>query len=78
MRFIVICRIINAEVRVISRAEGEGDNSYLNIDNFAYHNKHIYIYNIAFLNSERWSWYNSMLTRKISRHSSVKVLCAIL
>ena len=53
MRFIVICRIINAEVRVISRAEGEGDNSYLNIDNFAYHNKHIYIYNIAFLNSER-------------------------
>ena len=24
----VICRIINVEVRVISRAEGEADNSY--------------------------------------------------
>ena len=33
----VICRIINVEVRVISRAEGEADNSYRDIDNFAYH-----------------------------------------
>ena len=32
----VICRIINVEVRVISRAEGEADNSYRDIDNFAY------------------------------------------
>ena len=34
---LVICRIINVEVRVISRAEGEADNSYRDIDNFAYH-----------------------------------------
>ena len=33
----VICRIINVEVRVISRAEGEADNSFRDIDNFAYH-----------------------------------------
>ena len=32
----VICGIINVEVRVISRAEGEADNSYRDIDNFAY------------------------------------------
>ena len=31
----MICRIINVEVRVISRAEGEADNSYRDIDNFA-------------------------------------------
>ena len=35
----VICRIINVEVRVISRAEGEADNSFRDIDNFAYHQK---------------------------------------
>ena len=28
----VICRIINVEVRVISRAEGEANNSYWDID----------------------------------------------
>ena len=33
----VICRIINVEMRVISRAEGEANNSYWDIDNFAYH-----------------------------------------
>ena len=33
----VICKIINVSVRVISRAEGEADNSYLDIDNSAYH-----------------------------------------
>ena len=33
----MICRIINVEVRVISRAEGEADNSYRDIDNLAYH-----------------------------------------
>ena len=32
----MICGIINAEVRVTSRAEGEADNSYRDIDNFAY------------------------------------------
>ena len=37
----VICRIINVEVRVISRAEGEADNSYRDIDNFAYHKNRI-------------------------------------
>ena len=37
----VICRIINVEVRVISRAEGEADNSYQDIDNFAYHKNQI-------------------------------------
>ena len=31
----VICRIINVEVRVITRAEGKADNSYRDIDNFA-------------------------------------------
>ena len=29
----MICGIINVEVRVISRAEGESDNSYREIDN---------------------------------------------
>ena len=33
----VICRITNVEVRVISRADGEADNSYRDIDNSAYH-----------------------------------------
>ena len=37
----VICRIINVEVRVISRAKGEADNSYRDIDNFAYHKNRI-------------------------------------
>ena len=37
----VICRIINVEVRVISRAEGEADNSYRDIDNFAYYKNRI-------------------------------------
>ena len=37
----VICRIINVEVRVISRAEGEADNSYRDIDNFAYHKNRV-------------------------------------
>ena len=37
----VICRIINVEVRVISRAEGEAGNSYQDIDNFAYHKNRI-------------------------------------
>ena len=35
----VICRSINVEVKVISRAEGEADNSYQDIDNLAYHKK---------------------------------------
>ena len=34
-------RIINVEVRVISRAEGEANNSYRDIDNFAYHKNRI-------------------------------------
>ena len=33
----VICKIINVSVRVISLAFGSGDNSYLDIDNSAYH-----------------------------------------
>ena len=33
----VIWRSINVEVKVISRAEGEADNSYRDIDNLAYH-----------------------------------------
>ena len=37
----VICEIINVEVRVISRAEGEADNSYRDVDNFAYHKNRI-------------------------------------
>ena len=37
----VICRIINVEVRVFSRAEGEADNSYRDIDNSAYHKNRI-------------------------------------
>ena len=35
----VICRIINVEV--ISRAGGEADNSYRDIDNLAYHKNRI-------------------------------------
>ena len=35
----MIYEMINVEVRVISRAEGESDNSYQDIDNFAYHKK---------------------------------------
>ena len=34
-------KIINVEVRVISRAEGKDDNSYRDIDNFAYHKNRI-------------------------------------
>ena len=34
-------KIINVEVRVIIRAEGKDDNSYRNIDNFAYHKNRI-------------------------------------
>ena len=37
----VICRIINVEVRVISRAEGEADNYFRDIDNFAYHKNRV-------------------------------------
>ena len=37
----MICRIINVEVRVISRDEDEGDNSYRDIDNLAYHKNRI-------------------------------------
>ena len=33
----VICKIINVLVRVITLAFGSSDNSYLNIDNSAYH-----------------------------------------
>ena len=37
----VICRTTNVEVRVISRAGGEADNSHQDIDNFAYHKNRI-------------------------------------
>ena len=33
----VICKIINVSVRVISLSFGSADNSYLDIDNSAYH-----------------------------------------
>ena len=33
--------IINVQVRVVSRAEGKDDNSYRDIDNFAYHKNRI-------------------------------------
>ena len=49
---------------------------------FIYIYIYIYIYNIAFVNSERWLAKSrvdiTLSTRKISRHSFVKVLCAIL
>ena len=34
-------KMINVEVRVISRAEGKNDNSYRDADNFAYHKNRI-------------------------------------
>ena len=37
----VICKIINVSVRVISRVKGEADNSYLDIDNSAFHKNRI-------------------------------------
>ena len=37
IRFFVICKIINLSVRVIWLAFGSADNSYLDIDNSAYH-----------------------------------------
>ena len=37
----VICRSINVGVKVMSRAEGEVDNSYRDIDNLAYHKNRI-------------------------------------
>jgi hypothetical protein len=37
----VICGIIKVEVSVISRAEGEADNAYRNLDNFAYRKNRI-------------------------------------
>ena len=33
----VVCKIINVSVRVICHAFGSADNSYLDIDNSAYH-----------------------------------------
>ena len=36
----LICKMINVEVRVISHAFGSADNSYLDIDNSAYHKPH--------------------------------------
>ena len=37
----VICRSINVEVKVISRAAGEAGNSHRDIDNFAYQKNRI-------------------------------------
>ena len=37
----VICGIIKVEVSVISRAEGETDNTYRDLDNSAYHKNRI-------------------------------------
>ncbi len=37
----VICGIIKVEVSIISRAEGEADNSYRNLDISAYHKNRI-------------------------------------
>ena len=37
----VICGIINVEVSVISRDEGEADNTYRDLDNSAYHKNRI-------------------------------------
>ena len=37
----VICQIINVSVRVISLTFGSADNSYLDIDNSAYHKNFI-------------------------------------
>ena len=37
----VMCKIINVSVRVISLAFGWADNSYLDIDNSAYHKNRI-------------------------------------
>ena len=37
----MICRIINVEVRVTGRAKGEADNSYRDIENFAYHKNRV-------------------------------------
>ena len=37
----VICGIIIVELRFINRAEGEEDNSYRHIGNFAYHKNRI-------------------------------------
>ena len=39
--FLVICKIINVEVRVINLAFGLANNSYLDNDSFAYHSKQI-------------------------------------
>ena len=38
---VVIHGIINVKVKVISRAEDEADNSYRDIDNFAYRKNRI-------------------------------------
>jgi hypothetical protein len=37
----VICGIIKVEVSVISRTEGEADNAYRDLDNFAYRKNRI-------------------------------------
>ncbi len=37
----VICKIIRVEVSVITRAEGEADNAYRDLDNFAYRKNRI-------------------------------------
>ena len=48
----VICKIINVCVRVISHAFGSNDNSYLDIDNYAYITLHrINVYFISHLDN---------------------------
>ena len=46
---LVICKIINDSVRVICLAFGSADNSYLDIDNSAYHKNFIHNYDIQLI-----------------------------
>ena len=54
-------KIINVEVRVISRAEGKDDNSYRDIDNFAYHKKPNPIIVLLYISSGKNQKLNSII-----------------
>ena len=59
----VICRIINFEVRVISRAESEANNFYWDIKNFAYHKNRIQCLFYYTFQAEKTTKSNNWLTK---------------
>ena len=55
----MIYRIIIVEVRVISRAEGDGGNSYRDFDNYTFQTEKI---NMACKTKNKHRWLNMQIT----------------